>query len=342
MTQQTVLEGAKKLINNMKSAGQAKAKGLAAQPEKAAPAKPAPAAQSQVPPKPVPAAPKQEKPAPVKPKAQEKADEDVKLAVPCVEPLLYDSYEAMITDIINRDRVTNRDALRLCWDLGANVREQRENKRYGDHAVEAMAEDLGMSVSWLYACQKFSANYKWEQVERLFIENKVPPTTACRLAAVKEASIREEIETKLIAHEISAEDIFKEQEKIQRRLNPPQEGVGGEGDDDGGEDTPPPPETGKGGAGAGAGTKGGASASDDATVAAASKVRAFCVKLDAETTLLNRTLDTTASVLQDLDMVDDDAVMEALQARLGETKDVLASLQLKMGSTITQIQKVAI
>ena len=114
------------------------------------------------------------------------------------------------------------ETLRSGWALGWHVQQIVDHAAYGEATIETLAALLGQGYgkSTLYTMAQLHSQYEWKRIEKL-INGCVPLRAVQRLLGIEDEKLRNELEDKLIAGEVQADEVTDEANKVLKKLVAP-------------------------------------------------------------------------------------------------------------------------
>jgi len=116
------------------------------------------------------------------------------------------NFEAMLQSMTKVITGVRSKALLGYIELGNNVRHLMDDKKYGDHSLEEMADYLNISTTTLYDYKNCAMTFSTEDI-KIFCEKAVPFRVLNYLRRVKNEDKKEELKTKLIEGEVEPQEV---------------------------------------------------------------------------------------------------------------------------------------
>jgi len=120
---------------------------------------------------------------------------------------LYGSYEELIKKIKERLGQEAQALTWVRWTLGAHVKALLEGAGYGDHKIDEMVDDIGLSRQTLYACKALFETYSRKEMETRIIPLNIPFRALNYLVRVPDEAERRKLLGQVAKGELKAEDI---------------------------------------------------------------------------------------------------------------------------------------
>jgi hypothetical protein len=228
--------------------------------------------------------------------------------------VLYDSYDEFVSKVKSRLTQEGQAIVWTRWTLGAHVKAALEGNVYGDHVMDDLERDLGISRKTLYACKTLFETYDVKEMEEKVMPKNLPFRSLNYIARVDDPEKRAEYMEQVAAGEIKAEEIPKLE--------------------------------------AGTAEKGEATETGDDTTAvagepkstedkAAAAIRKAIGAVDAPLDIVLGHINAAENCLGDLDLVSaDDDLYDTVTGELAEFRTKLSDLQPRTTSLIEELDKV--
>ena len=217
--------------------------------------------------------------------------------------VLYENYDELKQRIKERFNDEKRSIVWTRWMLGAQVKAVLDGAHYGTHKIEELEVDFELSRKTLYACKTLFETYSYEDMKDKIIPKQIPFRSLNYITRVADEEAREAYLDQVADGEIKAEDIPKLEAS----------GKADSGGGSGEEDT-------TGGAGLNPLTPD----APDVNKSTASSIRKAVGNVDAAVDLILGHIDSAERSLDDLDMISNDKLYEALE---GEFKGLITKLE---------------
>lgn len=120
----------------------------------------------------------------------------------------YENLKELVEKYKTADQGVSRSMLKVSWWLGYHVDQVLNHAAYGSCGMDALAQALFADLTpdeakrktkSLYLYARFNQGYKWEQVEKRLIANRIPLRVIERLLTIKDVKVRTAVEDALIA-----------------------------------------------------------------------------------------------------------------------------------------------
>ena len=215
--------------------------------------------------------------------------------------ILYESYEELKQRVKERFNDEKRSIVWTRWMLGAQVKAVLEGAHYGTHKIEELEVDLELSRKTLYACKTLFETYSYNDMKDKIIPKQIPFRSLNYITRVADEEARDAYLTQVAEGEIKAEDIpkleasDKKAEKEEETAAPSGAGLNPL--------TPEPPDVNKN---------------------TASSIRKAIGNVDAAVDLILGHIEPAERSLDDLDMISNDKLYEALE---GEFRGLITKLE---------------